>query len=132
MNLLLDASLPPRFARSLNLLFQPDITCSHVRDILGNDASDRHVADHLQQHEQAIFLALDLDITGQPHRLEVLRGLKRPVFLLSSAWASSSPEDQAWMLTYWVPRIAQKAAALRGPSICVVPAEARGRIRKLS
>ena len=35
MNILFDATLPPRLARALNILLQPTDAAMHTRDVLG-------------------------------------------------------------------------------------------------
>jgi hypothetical protein len=132
MNILLDATLPPRFARALNLLVQPDHTAAHIRDILGNDATDRHVADHLETNPDIIVIGVDLEISSNPHRAYSLRTWQRPVFLLHAGWANSDLWDQAWKLTRRIPEFIKKSLVDKKPEIYTVPAGIAGRIRKVS
>jgi len=132
MNILIDATLPPRTARSLHTLLHPGHSVSHVRDILGNDASDQHISDHLRDHPDTIMIGVDVDITSHPHRLAALRAHQRSIFLLASAWTDEPVLTQAWMLINWMPRMIQTSESSKSAAIYLVPASPSGRIRKVS
>ena len=132
MNLLLDASLPPRLARALHQLASPEYRVEHVRDVLGNDASDQHITDYLVQHEGTAMVGIDLDIISTPHRLDGLRACGRPVLLLHEDWLTLIAWDQSWQLAALFPSIIRKLAKTEGPAIFLVPRLNAGRIRKVS
>lgn len=132
MNLLLDASLPPRLARALHQLASPEFHVEHVRDVLGNDASDQHVADYLAQHEGTAVVGIDLDITSTPHRLDGLRAGGRPVLLLHEDWLMLNAWDQSWQLAALFPAIIRKLAKTQGSATFLVPRLNAGRIRKVA
>jgi len=130
MNLLLDATLPPRLARALHLLLQPEHTAAHVRDLLGNDASDRMLLQHVHEHPGSLVLGIDLEVIDNPHRLAAMRECRCPVFLLSSAWLEVSEWNLVWMAAKRMPSILEIARTVPGPSIYLVPPVDKGRIRK--
>lgn len=130
MNLLLDASLPPRMARALHQLGQPGIRVDHVRDALGNDASDQHLADFLRDHDPTALIGLDLGITETPHRLEALAAAGTRVALLHRDWLASGPWDQAWQLAAVLPALLRKLERTTPPFVLLVPRPGQGRIRK--
>jgi len=130
VNLLLDATLPPRLARALHVLLQPDHSAAHIRDILGNDASDSMLIQHIQDHPGSLILGIDLDIIDNPHRMAALRECGCPVFLLSSAWLELNEWSLVWMLTNRLPSILHTAEKIPGTSIYLVPPFDKGRIRK--
>jgi len=130
VNILLDSTLPPRFARALHILLQPEHSVAHVRDVIGNDATDQHVMDHLANHPETIVIGLDLDTTANPHRLEFLRQWNSGVFLLHTSWMKMDQWEQAWMLTRRLQEIIKKATASTSPDVYLVPAGLNGRIRK--
>jgi PIN like domain len=132
MNILLDSTLPPRFARALHILLQPDHSVVHVRDLIGNDATDQHIMDHLANHPETIVVGIDLDTTAHPHRLEFLRLWNSNVFLLQSSWIKMDQWEQAWMLTRRLQEIIKKTTASARSAIYLVPAGLGGRIRKVA
>ena len=132
MNILLDTTLPPRFARALHLLMHPDHSVSHVRDLLGNDATDQHMADHLIEHPDTFVIGIDLEVSEHPHRVGEILAWNRAVFLLHADWMESELWDQAWMLNSRIPDMLKKVSAVNAPAVFLVPADAGGRIRKLA
>ncbi len=132
MNLLLDASLPPRLARALHQLAQPTHRVEHVRDVLGNDASDLLISDHLAQHAETALISIDLQTTSTPHRLENLRATRRPVMLLHESWMTLNAWDLSWQLAAVFPDMIRRISASAQPSIFLVPRHEHGRIRKVS
>ncbi|HMP90743.1 MAG TPA: hypothetical protein PJ991_11110 [Kiritimatiellia bacterium] len=130
MIIVLDASLAPRLARALHLLWQPDHEVRHVRDVLGNDASDQNQVDYLSATDGSMLVGMDLDVTGNPHRMAALQSYKRPVFLLSRTWLDLSMDDQGWLLAYWIPRLINKVSATSTPGLYLIPPSTSGRPRK--
>jgi len=132
MNILVDAALPPRLARALQVLVRPDHSVCHPRDVLGNDASDRHLHDYLRSQPDVIVIGQDFDLIEHPHRLAALREWDRPVFLLSAAWLDAEPWTQAAMLIERLSAIVAKAAKASAPRIYLVPPARKGSIRTLA
>lgn len=132
MNFLLDATLPPRLARALHALAQPEHRVLHAREIHGQNVTDEQWAATLHETPDAAVLSLDLDISDHPHRIAAVQAWERPVFLLTMAWLDHTPWEQAWMLTRLLPAIIAKAAAAPGPVIYTVSPGLKGRIRKLA
>jgi len=132
VNLLLDASLPPRLARALHQLGTPSFRVDHVRDALGNDASDQHVADFLRDHDTTALVGIDLGNTETPHRLDNLAALGARVALLHRDWLTVSPWDQAWQLAAVLPALLRKLERTPPPHVLLVPRHGQGRIRKVA
>ena len=132
MNLLLDASLPPRIARALHQLSTPAHRVDHVRDALGNDASDQHVADFLRDHDTTALVGIDLGITETPHRLEALAALGGRIALLHHDWLTLPPWDQAWQLAAVLPALFRKLERTPPPFVLLTPRPGQGRIRKVA
>ena len=132
MNVLLDASLPPRMARALHHLASPAHRVEHVRDVIGNDATDAHLADHLRCHPDTVLIGIDLDTATQPHRVQALLAWHIPVMLLHADWLSLNAWDQAWHLAAGWRMIIKKVAAYPGPAVYLVPLSEAGRIRKIA
>jgi len=132
MNLLIDASLPPRIARALHQLASPVHHVAHVRDVLGNDATDRHIADYLRDHTDTALIGIDLDTSTQPHRLQALLAWGVPVMLLHEHWLSLTVWEQAWHLAVQWPSMLKKLSLQTSPSVYLVPRPNTGRIRKVS
>jgi hypothetical protein len=130
VNLLLDASFPPRMARALHQLGAPAHRVDHVRDALGNDASDQHVADFLRDHDTTVLVGIDLGISETPHRLEALAALGGRVALLHRDWLDANPWDQAWQLAAVLPALLRKLERCPPPAVLLVPRFGQGRIRK--
>ncbi|HMO52182.1 MAG TPA: hypothetical protein PKE26_13580 [Kiritimatiellia bacterium] len=130
MNILFDASLPPRLARALRILNAPTHEVVPIRDVLGNDASDRNIQDYLT-HKPGLVVVMDLEITEHPHRRLALLEWGCPVCVLSASWLAHKPWDMAWMLIRrWPAMLAKTDGA--APAIYVVPPPGQGSIRKLA
>lgn len=132
MNFLLDASLPPRVARALHQLASPVHHVAHVRDVLGNDATDRHIADYLRDHADTIYILIDLDTSMQPHRLLALLAWGVPVMLLHEHWLLLTAWEQGWNLAALWPLIIKKVSRQSDPAVYLVPRPDAGRIRKIT
>lgn len=132
MNLLIDASLPPRIARALHQLASPVHHVAHVRDMLGNDATDRHIADYLREHADTALIGIDLDTSTQPHRLQALLAWGVPVMLLHEHWLSLTTWEQAWHLAAQWPLMMKKLSSQTCPAVYLVPLPPTGRIRKIT
>lgn len=132
MNLLLDASLPPRLARALHQLASPEHRVDHVRDVLGNDASDRHIADHLAAHPGSSLIGIDLETTATPHRLDLIREGHVPVVLLRRDWLDFPPWEMSWKLAARLPAIVARIARSSAPTVYLCPPPGEGPIRKVS
>jgi hypothetical protein len=130
MNIVCDASLSPRLARSLRELLAPGRAVTHVRDALGDQATDQAIATFVHSASPSMVLSVDLDISDNPHRMLALRAWRCPVFLLSAAWLELEPTAQAWMLIRMLPAMLAKAGAGDAPVIYSVPPGPKGRIRK--
>lgn len=103
---------------------------THARDLLGDDATDIAVRDHLAGQHVSLMLALDLDLSDHPHRLEALQKGSVPVFLLSPAWLGLDPLEYAGQLCLRLPSILTRTETLSGPSVWIVPPPGQGSIRK--
>ena len=130
MNIWLDPTLSPRLARALADVLTPPDAAGHLRDVLGHDASDVHVADFLAAHPGSTVIGIDLDIAEQPHRLAVWRARPADGVLLTPAWLDLAPLTQAWMLIRRIEELRKKIDPAH-PAIWHVPPVNDGRIRKL-
>lgn len=132
MNLLFDATLPPRLAHALDALVRPEHRVLHVRDLRGPSATDEQWLATLRETAGGAVLTMDLDIADHPHRIAAVLAWERPVFLLACAWLDHTPWEQACMLTRLLPAIIAKAVAATGPSVYMVSPGRKGRIRKFA
>ena len=132
MNVLLDASLPPRVARALHQLASPSHHIEHVRDVLGNDATDQHIADYLRDRADTVIIGIDLENSSNPHRIQALLTWSVPVMQLHEDWLTLSMWDQAWQLAAQLPSIIKKVAKDGGAAVYLVPPHHAGRIRKIT
>jgi len=132
MNIILDATLPPRFALMAQALFEPVHQTTHTRTALGHDATDERVREFVGAQPGAVVISVDLDISDNPHRIAALREWGVPVFLLTSSWLELGPTDQSWMFIRALPAMIGKAQAIPDPSVYLVAPGLKGRIRKIA
>jgi predicted nuclease of predicted toxin-antitoxin system len=81
-----DNNLPPKLAKSLHLLVEPDHEVVHLKDRFSADAPDEEWITALAKQKDWIIVSGDLRIRRNPHVMEAWKSAGHTVFFLKPGW----------------------------------------------
>lgn len=121
MRFFLDNNLPPRVARALNCLLEPNNSAIHLKERFKPDTSDVEWLDTLAGEAGWIILSADTAISRNPHEFKAWKRAGHPTFFLKSNWVHQPLWEQASRLFHLFPEILKRAEKARKGDAFLVP-----------
>jgi len=106
LKLLLDNNLPPRLARSLDALFEPQHHIVALRNQFAENAADVEWITALSQQGGWAVLTRDLHLRTRPHERAALDRSRIVFFFLAGGWQKLGIEETAARLIRLIPKMA--------------------------
>lgn len=133
MRLFVDNCLPPRLARALHELSEPDgHSVIHLRAKFEPNAADEVWIPTLGQESDWVIVSGDVRITRVPHLRETWAQSGLTAFFLEKGWTNLKLWDQSWYLVRWWPYILSQAAMVEAGSGFFVPAKPSGKFKPVA
>jgi hypothetical protein len=111
-----DNNLPPKLAKSLHLLVEPDHEVVHLKDRFPADVSDEEWITALAKEKEWIIVSGDLRIRKNPHVMEAWKSAGHTIFFLKPGWINLPLWTQTWKFVKSFPEIIATAAKARSGS----------------
>jgi PIN domain-containing protein len=108
-----DNNLPPKLAKSLHLLVEPDHEVVHLKDRFPANASDEEWITALATEQPWVIISGDLRIRKNPYVMKAWKSAGHTLFFLKPGWINLSLWTQTWKLVKCFPDIV--ATAERAP-----------------
>ena len=87
MKFLFDNTLPPKVAKALNVLVQPEHEIRHLKEhSSGASIEDEDWIKGLSPEDQSIIVTADLRTERNPYAIRAWNQADRPVMILKSGW----------------------------------------------
>lgn len=132
MNIVIDATLSPRIARTLDAVLGPEHRVTHVRGLSDGQATDAQLHEFTSANNPALVIGLDLETTAQPHRLAALKEFNCHAAVLATDWLKIRPTEQAWRLLHVFPRLLTRVQSSSGLCLVSISAAKGLPIRKIA
>lgn len=116
MKFFFDNNLPPKLAKSLHLLVEPDHEVVHLKDRFPADVSDEEWITALAKEKEWIIVSGDLRIRKNPHVMEAWKSAGHTIFFLKPGWINLPLWTQTWKFVKSFPEIIATAAKARSGS----------------
>jgi hypothetical protein len=111
-----DNNLPPKLAKSLHLLVEPDHEVVHLKDRFSADAPDEEWMTALAKQKDWIIVSGDLRIRRNPHVMEAWKSAGHTVFFLKPGWINLPFWTQTWKFVKCFPEMVTTAAKAKSGS----------------
>jgi hypothetical protein len=105
-----DANLSTKFAKSLQILVEPEHEIVHLRTRFSADTPDETWMSALAAEPDWIIISGDLRIRKNPHEIEAWRAAGHTTFFLKDGWTNFSFWVHAWKFVKCFPDIMAVAA----------------------
>jgi len=105
MNFLFDNALPPKLAKALNILVQPDHEVRHLKEQFAASVDDQDWIKGLAGDDDWIIVTADTRSERNAHESQAWQQMKRPVITLKSGWLDLPFWRQMNILTKSFPNI---------------------------
>ncbi len=129
MKVFIDNNLPPRLAKAIHCLVEPDgHQVTHLRERFPANAPDVDWIATLGKEGGWVIITADHDIVRRQAEKAIWRQVGLVAFLLSRGWAAFSPVDQAWRLIKLWPSIEKQVALAAPGSVYSLTPSSGGRI----
>ena len=96
MRFFFDNTLPPKLAKSLHVLVEPDHQVVHLKDRFAANTPDEIWMTELAREPDWIIISGDIRIGRNPHEVEAWRAAGHTTFFLKSGWTNY----QFWIQAY--------------------------------
>jgi hypothetical protein len=125
----IDNNLPPRLAKAINCLVEPDgHNVIHLRERFAANTPDVEWIAALGREGGWIIITADHDIVRRQAEKVIWRQANLVAFLLSRGWAAFGPIDQAWRLIKLWPNIEKQVELAAPGSVYSLTPSSGGRI----
>jgi hypothetical protein len=132
VKLFFDNNLPPRTARALHCLLEPDgHRVVHLRDLFKADEKDTDWIAMLGREGGWVIFTSDHDIVRRKAEKLVWHQQRLVAFILSKGWQSFGPLDQCWRLIKRWPEIEAQVRLAAPGSVYLLTPSSRGKIGTL-
>jgi len=115
-----DNNLPPKLAKSLNTLAEPDHQVVHLKDRFAANTPDETWMAELAREEDWIIVSGDTRISRNPHEVEAWRAAGHTTFFLKRGWTNYSFWIQAYKFVKCFPDIIANAERAKRGAFFVV------------
>ena len=105
MKFFFDNNLPPKLAKSLHLLVEPDHEVIHLKERFAANASDEEWITALAKEKGWVIVSGDLRIRKNPHVMEAWKSAGHTVFFLKPGWINLPLWTQTWKFMKCFPDI---------------------------
>ena len=109
MKFFFDNNLPPKLAKSLHVLVEPDHQIVHLKDRFPANASDEEWITVLAKEEHWVIVSGDLRIRKNPHVMRAWKTAGHTVFFLKPGWINLPLWTQTWKFVKCFPEIVAAA-----------------------
>ena len=109
MRFFFDNNLPPRLARALNALADPEHSVVHLKDRFAGNTPDLVWLPQLGTETDWVIVSGDLRIRKNPHELSAWKAAKHTTFFLKNAWMALKFWDQAQKMVKCFPELVRQA-----------------------
>jgi len=131
VNFFIDNNLPPKVARALHCLLEPQHSVVHLKERFAADTSDVDWMRSLATESDWVIVSGDTNISRNPHEVEAWKAAGHTTFFLSPGWTHLGRFEQASKLLALFPRIVDLAMKTKRGSVFMVPIRG-AKIEKLS
>jgi PIN like domain len=129
LKVFIDNNLPPRLARALHILVEPEgHEVAHLRDRFPEDAADTEWITKLGAEGDWVVITSDLDVSRSHIEKAVWRRYGLVAFLLTKGFNSFSPLEVSWRLIKLWPKIEQQVSLASPGSIYKLTPNSGGKI----
>ena len=128
MRFFLDNNLPPKLAKALNCLAEPEAQVIHLREKFEHSIKDHEWINQLASGKDWVIISCD-GFSKTLHEKEALRKSGLIAFILKSGWGNLQFWDMAHQLVRWWPRIMEQAEGISGGAVFEVPVKFSGKGR---
>ena len=125
MRFFLDNNLPPKLAKSLNALVEPDHQIVHLKDRFAANTTDETWMSALASESDWIIISGDIRISKNPHEVEAWRAAGHTTFFLKPGWTNYSLWIQAYKFVKCFPEIIDTAAKAKSGEFFFVSANGK-------
>ena len=105
MRFFFDNNLPPKLAKSLHVLVEPDHQVVHLKDRFAANTTDETWMVALAKEQDWIIVSGDLQIRKNLHELQAWRAAGHTTFFLKEGWINLPFWIQAWKFVKCFPEI---------------------------
>lgn len=105
MRFFFDNNLPPKLAKSLHVLVEPDHQVVHLKDRFAANTTDETWMAALAKEQDWIIISGDLQIKKNPHEVQAWRAAGHTIFFLKAGWINLPFWMQAWKFVKCFPEI---------------------------
>ena len=105
MRFFFDNNLPPKLAKSLHVLVEPDHQVVHLKDRFAANTTDETWMGALAKEQDWIIVSGDLQIRKNPHEVQAWRAAGHTTFFLKAGSINLSFWIQAWKFVKCFPEI---------------------------
>lgn len=105
MRFFFDNNLPPKLAKSLHVLVEPDHQVVHLKDRFAANATDETWMIELAKEEDWVIVSGDLRIRKNLHEVAAWRSAGHTTFFLKSGWINLPFWTQMWKFVKCFPDI---------------------------
>ena len=105
MRFLFDNTLPPKLAKALNILVQPEHEIRHLKEPFFASIQDEDWIKGLGEDDHWIIVTADMRAERNAHEFDAWKQTKRPVITLKSGWLDLPFWRQMNILTKSFPKI---------------------------
>jgi hypothetical protein len=100
-----DNNLPPKLAKSLHVLVEPDHQVVHLKDRFAANTTDETWMVALAKEQGWIIVSGNLQIRKNPHEVHAWRAAGHTTFFLKAGWINLPFWIQAWKFVKCFPEI---------------------------
>jgi hypothetical protein len=111
-----DNNLPPKLAKSLDLLVQPEHQVFHLKDRFPPNSPDELWIMALAREKHWVIISGDLRIRKNPHVMQAWKSAGHTVFFLKPGWINLPLWTQTWKFVKCFPDILAAAEKARSGS----------------
>jgi hypothetical protein len=115
-----DNNLPPKLAKSLNVLVQPDHQVVHLKDRFAANTTDETWMSELAKEPNWVIISGDIRISKNPHEVAAWRAAGHTTFFLKPGWTNCSFWVQAWKFVKCFPDIITATAKAKSGTFFAV------------
>lgn len=130
MRFFLDNNLPPRVAKAINALLDPEDKAVHLKDLFPPDVADADWIATLSKEGGWVVISGDARITKNAHERRAWQQSRLTAFFLKKGWMNQTLWLQASRLIQWFPDIMAQAAKVAPGAGFVVPYRYNGRFEQ--
>lgn len=105
MRFFFDNNLPPKLAKSLHVLVEPDHQVVHLKDRFAANTTDETWMVALAKEQGWIIVSGNLQIRKNPHEVHAWRAAGHTTFFLKAGWINLPFWIQAWKFVKCFPEI---------------------------